>query len=532
MTAPSLGRAGPGGLELATLGSRAAGRCPPQARPAPTDDCLPFPQRADPYEVLYRALRVGPGPLSLERQGGTVTVNPVPWLRATRARTRAWTRQVWEPMQGTQVGRFATDTLTAARTVAQGFRGENLRLRAAALTYISMFSLVPLLTVALVLLTAFHQDGFKAELRRVVGELLDPGVVGKTSEFLDRFLQPSNRIAIGSVGFVAVMLSAGSLLRQLDGAVNELWGIRRQRPWGARLLIYAGLLVLGPFFLAVSFSGTGKVRDFLHSHAPHAPAFILLGTTLIAIASLTLLYFWTPYSHVRVRSALAGGLVAGLGWMMAKQVYAEFAVRSFRHNPIYASLSALPLFLAWVYVSWLLLLFGARLSYAVEHAAFRDSLFAFGSHPRAYELVGARVAQETTLAWVDGTQAPTPRELATRLRVPESLVHEVVDRMVEAELLERLRRGGIRPARDPATLSLADTTLAVHGVMISGDAESRNGPRAPGFEQMEPLFQAADCASIDMLRRTRWLDLVVPLRPGLAAALPAPLRRVAAGGNP
>ncbi|NMO20307.1 YihY family inner membrane protein [Pyxidicoccus fallax] len=458
--------------------------------------------------------------------------SPRLWLVATRDKLVAWGLRMWAPVQDTQIGRFATDTFMAASTVAQGFRGENLRLRAAALTYMSMFSLVPLLTVGLVLLSAFHQEQFKERLRFVVGELLDPGVVGKTSAFLDKFLQPSNSIAIGSVGFLAVMLSAGSLLRQLDGAVNELWGIRRQRPWGIRLLIYGGLLLLGPFFLAASFSGTGKVRAFLQSHAPHAGAFIFVGTALIAVASLTLLYFWTPYSHVRVRSALAGGLVAGLGWMVAKQVYAEFAVRSFRHNPIYASLGALPLFLAWVYVSWLLLLFGARLSYAVEHVAFRDSLFAFGTHPRAHELVAARIAQEATLAWVDGTQPPTPRELATRLRVPESLVHEVVDRMVEAELLERLRRGGVRPAKDPALLSLADTTLAVHGVMISGDAETSRPPRAPGFEQMEPLFQAADCASIDLLRRTRWLDLVVPLRPGLAEAPPATPPRVAAGGNP
>jgi membrane protein len=458
--------------------------------------------------------------------------NPLSWMRAVRDRLLARAARAWEPIQGTPLGLFATDTFMAARTVAQGFRGENLRLRAAALTYISMFSLVPLLTVALVLLTAFHQEDFKAELRRVTSELLDPGVVGKSSAFLDRFLRPSSSIALGSVGFLAVMLSAGSLLRQLDGAVNELWGIRRQRPWGIRLLIYAGLLLLGPFFMAVSFTGTGAVREFLQNHLRHAGVFITLGTSLIAVASLTLLYFWTPYSHVRVRSALAGGLVAGLGWMLAKQVYAEFAVRSFRHNPLYASLGALPLFLAWVYVSWLLLLFGARLSYAVEHAAFRDSLFAFGTHPRAHELVASRIAQEATLAWVDGTQPPTPRELATRLRVPESLVHEVVDRMVEAELLELLRRGGVRPARDPATLTLADTTLAVHGVMISGGSETWDGPRAPGFEQMEPLFQAADCAGIDLLRRTRWLDLVVPLRPGLAEAPPSVPPRIAAGGNP
>ncbi|WP_425537555.1 YhjD/YihY/BrkB family envelope integrity protein [Myxococcus fulvus] len=456
---------------------------------------------------------------------------PASWWRSTRERARDWALRVWEPAQATQVGRFATDTFLAARTVAQGFRGENLRLRAAALTYISMFSLVPLLTVGLVLLNAFHQDRFEERLRFVVREMLAPGVQEKSAAVLNQLLEQSNSVAIGSVGFLAILLSAGSLLRHIDGAVNELWGIRRQRPWGTRLLIYSGLLLLGPVFLAASLTGTRAVRGVLQS-LPFASVLIALGTTLIAVVGLTLLYFWTPYAHVRVRSALAGGLVAGLGWILAKSVYAEFAARSFRYNLLYASLSALPLFLAWVYVSWLVLLFGARLAYAVEHTAFRDSLFAFGTHPRAHELVASRIAQETTLTWVDGGPAPTPRVLATRLRVPESLVHEVVDRMVTAGLLERLRRGGLRPARDPASLTLADTTLAVHGVMISGGVDTWDGPKATGFEQVEHFFQEADCLGVERLRRTRWTDLVAPLRPEVAQEAPSEPPRMAASGNP
>ncbi|WP_434299374.1 YhjD/YihY/BrkB family envelope integrity protein [Corallococcus exiguus] len=459
--------------------------------------------------------------------------------RARRAlvRARAWAVQtaarVWAPIGATSAGRFAADIFFAGRTVARGFMGENLRLRAAALTYISMFSLVPLLTVGIVLLRTLHQDQFQRKLRFVISEVLAPGVSEESATLLDRFLHPGDSIAVGSVGFLAVLLSAGSLLRHIDGAVNELWGIRRQRPWLTRLSIYAGLLLLGPIFMAISFSGTGRVRVLLQTYAPSAPFFIGVGTMLIAMGSLTLLYLWTPYAHVRVRSALAGGLVSGLGWMLAKQVYAEFAARSFLYNPLYASLGALPLFLAWVYVSWLVMLFGARLSYAVEHVSFRDSLFAFGTHPRAHELVAARVAQDVTLCWVDGATPPLPRELATRLRVPESLVHEVVDRMVDARLLERGRRGGLRPTRDPAEITLADTTLAVHGVMITGGPDTWTSPKAPGFEQFEPLFQAADCAGVDLLRRTRWLDLVTPLRPGLVAP-PAPEapKAAASGGNP
>jgi membrane protein len=190
----------------------------------------------------------------------------------------------------------------------------------------------------------------------------------------------------------------------------------------------------------------------------------------------------------------------------------------------------MPLFLAWIYMSWLIVLSGARLSYAVEHAAFRDSLWAFGNHPRALELVAARIAVETTLAWVDGQSAPLPRELATRLRVPESFVHDAIERLVNAKLLERVRKGGILPARDPSELTLADVAFAIHQVMITGGPETWTGPRAPGFEQVEALFQAADCANADVLRQTRWIDLIAPLRPGLASpASPAP-PATAAGG--
>lgn len=458
------------------------------------------------------------------------TPPPPTRVQALRAKLLDRARRVWAPLSDTSAGRFLTDTVLAAHAVLRGFRGEDLSLRAAALTYISTFSLVPLLTVGFVLLRALHQEGFERRLRFAITEVLAPGVLDESAALIERFLHPASSIAIGSFGFLALLLSAGSLLRNIDAAVNAIWGIQRQRSLLVRGLIYAGLLLLGPVFLAASFSGTGAVRAFfVETAGRYANVFITAGTTLLAVGALTLLYFWTPNAHVRIRSALAGGLVAGLAWMLAKQGYADLATRSFRYNPIYGSLGALPFFLAWIYVSWLIVLGGARLSYAVEHASFRDSLWAFGSHPRALELVGARIALESTLAWVDGHNPPLPRELAKQLRVPEAFVHETVERMLAARLLTQAPRGGLVPAKDPAELTLADLTLAVHGVMITGGPETWSGPRAAGFEQVEPFFLESDCAGVEVLRRTRWLDLVIPLRPGLAAPAPPAAPSAVAG---
>ncbi|MDY7228621.1 YhjD/YihY/BrkB family envelope integrity protein [Hyalangium rubrum] len=452
-------------------------------------------------------------------------------LRNLHTKLVGWAQKSWEPVAKTSVGRFATDVYLAGRAVVRDFQGENISLRAESLTYISVFSLVPLVTVGLVLLRTLHQEGFERRMRTAIHMALAPGIREESSAFLEGFLNPANSMALGSVGFLALLFSASSLLRNIDGTVNEVWGIRRQRPILIRAAIYLGLLVLGPIFLAASFSGTGAVRALIvNAGYSIAPQIVMVTMGTLAVTGLTLLYYWTPYAKVAVRSALAGGLMAGLGWVLAKELYEGFAEQIFRYDKLWGSLSAIPLFLAWIYMSWLLVLCGARLSYAVEHAAFRDSLWAFGNHPRALELVAARVALEATLAWVDGQPAPLPRQLATRLRVPESFVHDAIERMVSAKLLERVRKGGIRPARDPAEMTLADLVLALHGVMITGGPETWSGPRAPGFEQVETFFQAADCATADVLRRTRWSDLVAPLRPAPAAQESPSPASTAAGG--
>jgi membrane protein len=117
------------------------------------------------------------------------------------------------------------------------------------------------------------------------------------------------------------------------------------------------------------------------------------------------------------------------------------------------------------------------------------------------------------------------------MRVPESFVHDAIEKMVDAKLLEFGRKGGVQPARDPSEISLAEISSAIHGVTVLGGPETWTGPRgAPGFEYVETLFHTADAATADVLRRTRWIDLIAHLRPGLvASAAPTP-SATAAGG--
>lgn len=428
-------------------------------------------------------------------------------LQGLRRRLEERSTRAWSKVEGTPIGRFAADTLRAARSVVHGFRGEVLHLRAGNLTYITIFSLVPLLTIGVVVLQLYHQATLEQRLTQFVEGILAPGVRAESAAFLRRFVTSASSKAAGGVSFVFLMLSGGMLLRQLDFSLNEIWAVQKRRPLVVSLVLYASLLLGGPVLLGAWLTTASTLQSFLaHAHLAALSLAIEVGSWLASTAALTLLYKLAPHAPVRMRAAFAGGLVGGLGWELAKRLYAEFAGAIFRANPIYGSLSAVPLFLMWIYVSWWLVLFGARLAYAVEHAAYRGEFMDLLSHPRTKELVGARVAQLTAAAVLAQSPGPTVREVANRLKLPPQPVREVVRLLEEGGLLVVGPGQRLVPSRPLEQLTVADISAAVGGVakLLKRDASAS---KLEGFQAVEQAFDEIDDAALARLGQLTWAAL-------------------------
>jgi membrane protein len=333
---------------------------------------------------------------------------------------------------------------------------------------------------------------------------------------------------VGTAGFLLLLVSSASLLRHLDASLNELWHVRRHRPLWVSAGLYALILLLGPVLAALSLLTSGLLHDGLlgaaAALAPLAHLLLSLGQALVPVGALSLLYKLAPNVPVRWGSALGGGLFAGLAWWLVRGVYAEFAERIFRYDPVYGSLGALPLFLAWLYVSWLALLSGARLAYALEVASQRalGHSVHLHHHPRARALVAAREAQAATQAFLTGTPPPRLRELALRLRVTEALLAEAVERMEEAGLVTLAWRRGVQPARAPSELTLDDIAHAVGTRSLERPAGSLEEPLDEEFARLESFFQQADHASAEHLARLSWVDLAGLADPALTTTVRAP----------
>jgi membrane protein len=220
--------------------------------------------------------------------------------------------------------------------------------------------------------------------------------------------------------------------------------------------------------------------------------------------AFTLLYRLVPNAPVRWRSALAGGLFTAVAWELAKALYARFAGSFLGSHPVHALLGEPLLFLAWTYVGWWLVLFGARLAYAFEHAPYPELLLELGGHPRGRELVGARLAQLIAQESSRAGEPPTLRSLSETAGLPRKVISEVLEDFVAAGLVVRTGEA-VQMARPAGELTLSDISAAVGG--IAKFLRSRPRENSLEFREVDLLFGELDEEAAKSLQRITWSDL-------------------------
>ncbi len=390
-------------------------------------------------------------------------------------------------------------------SVVLSYRGEALALRAGNLTFITITSLVPMVAVIFSLLHAFNAKRIDPLVLKFFEDILSPGGRAQSEQTIRTFLSAANSRTAGSLSFVVVMVSAGLMLRHLDASLNDIWMVRKQRPILVSLGLYTGVLLVGPLLIALSLLGTeGMKRLVGWLEFPFSAQLYLVGGVLSGLTVFTLLYKLAPHAPVPWKSALTGGAAAGVAWELARHAYGGIASLFFSANKVYGSLGIAPLFLMWIYVGWYIVLSGARLAYAVEHADLHHEFHELLGHPRSHELIATRIAEEVARASLEGLTPPTPRSLSVQLSLPQKRVGEIVQLLLTGKLI-RTEKGALFPARDVATLTLADISAAVGGTarMLVRDRPSTNGH----FESVARHFSSADDITIEKLKGISWADL-------------------------
>lgn len=246
---------------------------------------------------------------------------------------------------------------------------ERLPQVAGSLTFTTVLALVPILTIALAIFTTFPLfNTFRASLEAYFIKSLMPKTIANTIlGYLNQFASKATRLsAFGAVGLI---LTAIVMMLTIDRAFNHIWRVKSARPFSQRVVIYWAIVTLGPLLIGVSITFTSDLFSATSGLITNFPllgaAFYTVISVLFTMGAFTLLYMAVPNRLVDWRDAACGGLLAASAFEIAKRVFVVFITKFPTYTVIYGALAAMPIFLVWIYVSWLITLMGAVLAAAL-----------------------------------------------------------------------------------------------------------------------------------------------------------------------
>ena len=246
----------------------------------------------------------------------------------------------------------------ALRRIAAG----QLSQVAESLTFTTILALVPMLTVALAIFTVFPLfHTFRTSLEAYFIQSLMPKTISTTIlDYLNQFSAKATRLS--AFGAVALMVTSIVTLATIEKIFNQIWRVKQKRPIMKRMFVYWSLITLAPLLMGVSLTATSYVLAATSDVVGTIPGSTIL-YTIASIALTTcaysLLYIFVPNRTIDWRDATWGGLVAGILFEVAKRIFASFVIHMPTYTIVYGAIAIIPLFLIWIYTSWLITLFGA-----------------------------------------------------------------------------------------------------------------------------------------------------------------------------
>lgn len=256
---------------------------------------------------------------------------------------------------------------------------------AATLSYTSLLALVPLAAIAFAVLAVFPVfEGVREEIQAFVFENFVPDTGERLAEHFDAFVD--NAGGLTTVGIAGLVVTATMLLATIGSTLNTIFRVSRRRRLLSRLLVYTGVIILGPLVLGASVSLATNIPALAERAGIDAFAGLYgrlgwLVPVVIVVVAFSLLYAVVPNRTVPWRDAIAGGMAAGILFSALRLAFGVYLVTFPVYRTLYGALSVVPIFLVWMYLSWAVILFGAVLTASLaDRRASRSPMISADGH--------------------------------------------------------------------------------------------------------------------------------------------------------
>ena len=372
---------------------------------------------------------------------------------------------------------FLLKQLRVIALAVRGYREDSCNFRASALTFYSLLSIVPVIAMLFGIAKGFGLE------KRVETEILQrfkgqEEVAQRIVAFANSLLENARGGLIAGIGVMILFWSVIKVLGNIEHSFNEIWGVTKPRSIGRKFSDYFSLILICPVLMAVAGSTTVVVSSqarlmlekiaLLQSVGP----VLLLPLKLLPYCTLwitfTFIFIFMPNTKVKLKSGLVAGVVSGTLFQLVQWAYINLQIGVAKYSAVYGSFAALPLFLVWLQTSWLILLFGAEIAFAVQNVHTyefeQDCLSVSHSHKRLLSLLVARLIVRRFCEGAPPQDAP---EISQILEIPIRLVRQILHELVESGIVSEIRNPEqdkevlYQPARDVEMLTVKQVVEAL-----------------------------------------------------------------------
>ena len=346
----------------------------------------------------------------------------------------------------------------------RGTREDKVLLRAPALTFYSIFSIIPAVALAFGIAQGFGLEMY-VEQQLQIALAGREEVLSWLMELTETFLRQFDGGTLAVVGLIILLYTITMLLVNMEKSFNEIWQVSKGRPWTRKFTDYFAMMFIAPLFFIMAGVATVYLNTQIHevSGAILNPLLLILVRILPYIliwTVLTLLYIVMPNTNVQFSSALIAGIISGTIFQFVQWAYITFQIGATTYNTLYGSFAALPLLLLWMQVSWIVVLFGAELSYAYHNVdKYEFEAETKNISPFNKKILSLYVLKLLVKNFQKGEAPLTPEEVSKTLQIPNSLVRSILNNLEVVGLVSETRtdhtkKSAYQPAIDIHTISI------------------------------------------------------------------------------
>ncbi len=330
----------------------------------------------------------------------------------------------------------------------KGFREDKVQLRASALTFNTLLSIIPVAAIAFGIAQSF---GFKERLEIEIRNALEghEEVMTWILQTTENFLQSSSGGFIAGIGLVILLWSVMQVLNHIEKSFNHIWQIKKSRPWVRKFADYLSIMVVAPVFIVLSGSVTVYLNTKMSNISDQAVVLSTIKPALVFLLKfipyiimwlvLTMLYMVMPNTRVKFKSAFVAGIIAGTLFQLVQMLYINSQIGVSRYSAIYGSFAAFPLFIVWMQISWLVVLMGAEISFAnqnVNRYEFESESLNVNSYQK--RIITLMILNIIAKRFISGESPVSATGISKSIQIPVRLAREILYNLNAAGLITEI----------------------------------------------------------------------------------------------